>query len=55
MPNEDRRPSTIFCDIDGTLVEHSKPVDCQLPSHKLKVLKGSLEKLILRNIFGVYT
>tara|TARA_R110000824_G_scaffold391769_2_gene589772 strand:+ start:4377 stop:4739 length:363 start_codon:yes stop_codon:yes gene_type:complete len=39
------RPSTIFCDLDGTLVEHSKATDAQLPTHKLKLLDGTLEKL----------
>lgn len=41
----DLRPSTIFCDLDGTLVEHSNATDAQLPSHKLKLLDGTLEKL----------
>ena len=42
----DNRPATIFCDIDGTLVIHSKPTDAQLPSHKLTLLEGTLEKLL---------
>ena len=41
----DSRPPTVFCDLDGTLVEHSTPTDAQLPSHKLKLLDGTLEKL----------
>ena len=42
----DKRPATIFCDIDGTLVIHSKPTDAQLPSHKLSLLEGTIEKLL---------
>ena len=42
----DKRPATIFCDIDGTLVIHSKPTDAQLPSHKLNLLEGTIEKLL---------
>ncbi len=40
------RPNTIFCDIDGTLVIHSKPTDAQKPNHRLELLEGTLEKLI---------
>lgn len=42
----DTRPATIFCDIDGTLVVHAKPTDAQLPSHKLDILEGTIEKLL---------
>mgnify|MGYP003139140795 FL=1 len=42
----DIRPTTIFCDIDGTLVVHSKPTEAQLPNHKLTLLNGTLEKLL---------
>jgi len=42
----DKRPITIFCDIDGTLVTHSKPTIAQLPNHKLTLLEGTLEKLL---------
>lgn len=42
----DRRPSTIFCDIDGTLVKHSKPTEAQRPDHKLELLEGTLDKLV---------
>ena len=42
----DNRPATIFCDIDGTLVIHSKPTDAQLPSHQLNLLDGTIEKLL---------
>tara|TARA_Y100001937_G_C7085810_1_gene315285 strand:- start:614 stop:976 length:363 start_codon:yes stop_codon:yes gene_type:complete len=41
----EERPITIFCDLDGTLVEHSSPTQAQLPTHKLNVLDGTLEKL----------
>ena len=33
------RPKTIFCDLDGTLVEHSNPIDVQNPNLVLKVLE----------------
>ena len=42
----DKRPVTIFCDIDGTLVTHSKPTIAQSPKHKLTLLEGTLEKLL---------
>ena len=42
----DIRPKTIFCDIDGTLVTHAKPTIAQLPTHKLNLLEGTLEKLL---------
>ena len=42
-------PKTIFCDIDGTLVEHPGTGNKhkQLPQldHKLKLLPGTLEKI----------
>lgn len=40
------RPKTIFCDIDGTLVEHSAPDVSSKPDYKLKVLKGTIDKLL---------
>jgi hypothetical protein len=39
------RPKTIFCDIDGTLIEHAVPWESSLPSFKMKILPGTLEKL----------
>ena len=42
----DNRPKTIFCDIDGTLVTHTKPTDSQKPIHKLDLLEGTIEKLL---------
>ena len=40
------RPKTIFCDLDGTLVKHSNPIDIQNPKLELEVLPGVHEKLI---------
>ena len=42
----DRRPPTIFCDIDGTLVAHSHPSESQKSNHKMELLNGTIEKLI---------
>jgi len=42
----DKRPVTIFCDIDGTLVTHAKPTDSQKPTHKLNLLEGTIEKIL---------
>ena len=39
------RPKTIFCDLDGTLVEHSNPIDIQNPNLILKVLPFVHERL----------
>ena len=46
MNSIDKRPATIFCDIDGTLVTHSKPTVAQLPEHELVLLEGTLDKLL---------
>ena len=43
--NMEIRPKTIFCDIDGTLIEHAVPWESSLPSFKMKILPGTLEKL----------
>ena len=40
------RPATIFCDIDGTLVEHAHPNEAAKPRFKMKVLNGTIEKLL---------
>jgi len=40
----DKRPITIFCDIDGTLVTHYKPTEQYF--NKLKLLDGTLEKIL---------
>ena len=39
------RPKTIFCDIDGTLIEHAVPWESSLPTYEMKILSGTLEKL----------
>jgi len=41
----DRRPVTIFCDIDGTLVKHEKPNVVSHPKHGMTLLDGTIEKL----------
>lgn len=41
----DNRPKTIFCDIDGTLIKHTSPTKSQLPSNKMELLEGTLDKL----------
>jgi hydroxymethylpyrimidine pyrophosphatase-like HAD family hydrolase len=37
---------TIFCDIDGTLVKHASPYETALPSHKMELLSGTIDKLL---------
>ena len=39
------RPKTIFCDIDGTLVEHAPPIISSTPDHSMLLLEGTLGKL----------
>ncbi len=39
------RPKTIFCDIDGTLVEHNPPSIVACSEFKLKLLPNTIEKL----------
>ena len=39
------KPKTIFCDLDGTLVKHSNPVEIQNPDLELEVLPGVHDKL----------
>lgn len=46
MNSVDKRSYTIFCDIDGTLVTHSPPTTSQLPTHKLELLEGTIEKIL---------
>jgi hypothetical protein len=41
----DKRPHTIFCDIDGTLVVHEQPSITSHPDHGMVLLQGTLEKL----------
>ena len=40
------RPKTIFCDIDGTIVEHAKPNEASKPNFKMKLLNGTIEKFL---------
>ena len=40
------KPKTIFCDLDGTLVKHTNPIDIQNPNLELEVLPGVHDKLI---------
>lgn len=40
------KQKTIFCDIDGTLVEHFNPHELSKSSTKLIILDGTIEKLI---------
>ncbi|MAH43826.1 hypothetical protein CL614_08980 [archaeon] len=47
-----RRPKTIFCDIDGTLVEHVQPGMACMPHNSMTILKGTIEKLIEWDIKG---
>ena len=39
------KSKTIFCDLDGTLVKHSNPIDAQNPNLELEVLPGTHDKL----------
>lgn len=43
---------TLFLDIDGTLVKHENPHLTSLPSHKMNVLEGTIEKLLEWNKKG---
>jgi hydroxymethylpyrimidine pyrophosphatase-like HAD family hydrolase len=45
MKSINNKPKTIFCDLDGTLVKHSNPVEVQNPNLKLEVLPGTYERL----------
>jgi len=40
------RPSTIFCDIDGTLVKHTDPDIATKPGCKMELLPGTARKLL---------
>ena len=44
--SSDNRPKTIFCDIDGTLMEHFPPTDTCKPSFVPTALSGTVEKLL---------
>lgn len=43
---QDHRPKTILCDIDGTLVKHTDPTQSSNPDYELELLPGTLKKLI---------
>lgn len=40
-----KRPKTIFCDIDGTLIKHELPINISKEDYKMELLNGTLEKL----------
>ena len=40
------KPKTIFCDLDGTLVKHSNPIQIQNPDLILEVLPGAHKALM---------
>jgi len=42
----DPRPATIFCDIDGTLIEHRDPITLAQGGGSSNVLQGVKEKLL---------
>jgi hypothetical protein len=46
MTYTDKRPKTIFCDIDGTLIKHVPPSIATNPKHKMELLEGTIEKLL---------
>ena len=50
----EKRPKTIFSDIDGTLVEHVSPFESTNPNHKMKLLPGTIEKLQDWDMKGYY-
>ena len=43
---------TLFLDIDGTLVKHENPSITSKPSHKMVVLKGTIDRLLEWNKKG---
>lgn len=45
MSYMDTRPKTIICDIDGTLIKHSKPSVNAALNHYSYILSGTLDKL----------
>lgn len=46
MNYKEKRPATIFCDIDGTLVIHEPPNVNSYHNHSMTLLPGTIEKLI---------
>ena len=45
-PSPERRPCTIFCDIDGTLIKHRTLSDIQSGNLKSEIIHGTIEKLL---------
>ena len=43
---KDKRPATIFCDIDGTLVKHSSSSIVASPDLEPEVIEGTIEKIL---------
>ena len=43
------KSKTIFCDLDGTLVKHSNPIDIQNPDYELRynIVKAKINELKL--------
>tara|TARA_B100001094_G_C17858869_1_gene636424 strand:- start:64 stop:426 length:363 start_codon:yes stop_codon:yes gene_type:complete len=42
----DIRPTTIFCDIDGTLIKHYPPTITSRDDYVPEILSGTLEKIL---------
>ena len=45
MTNNDIRPVTFFCDIDGTLIKQGTASENSNPEHTLELLPGTIKKL----------
>lgn len=43
---KEKRPVTVFCDIDGTLIKHYPPTITALKNHEPEILPHTLEKLL---------
>ena len=43
----DKRPATIFCDIDGTLIQHVNPTEKTNQISTVNILPGTLQKIKL--------
>ena len=42
----DKRPKTIFCDIDGTLVKHNPPIESCKYDYSMELLPGTLDTIL---------
>ena len=40
------RHITVFCDIDGTLIDHDSPIESFKSEYKMKLLSNTLQKLL---------